>query len=66
VSPRTVYRVLQGDKPTLSLATADQLVLAAGSHMALGGVRLAWNGWPDAGGYVTDYLRVLPNDGLES
>lgn len=62
VSARTVYRVLQGDKPTLSLDLADRLVLAAGSHLALGGCRLAWNGWPEAGGYLTDYLRVLPDE----
>jgi hypothetical protein len=34
VSTRTVYRVLQGDKPTISLNLADALVLAAGSHLA--------------------------------
>lgn len=34
VSTRTVYRVLQADKPTLSLRLADSLVLAAGSHLA--------------------------------
>lgn len=65
VSARTVYRVLQGDKPTLSLDLADHLVLAAGSHLALGGVRLAWNGWPEPGGYITDYLRVLPDNEVE-
>lgn len=62
VSARTVYRVLQGDKPTLSLDLGDKLCLAAGSHLALAGVRLAWSGWPDKGGYTTDYVRVSDND----
>lgn len=61
VSPRTVYRALQADKPTMSLDLADRLVLAAGSHLALAGCRLAWNGWPEAGGVVTSY-HVLPED----
>lgn len=54
VSARTVYRVLGGDKPELSLDLADRLCLAAGSHPALAGLRLIW---PD--GTVTDY-RWLP------
>jgi len=65
VSPRTVYRVLQPDKhkPTLSLDLADRLVLAAESHLAFGGCRLAWNGWPEEGGYTTDYS--VPNGTVE-
>lgn len=62
VSARTVYRVLQGDKPTLSLDLGDKLCLAAGSHLALAPVRLAWENWPEPGGYLTDYVRVLPED----
>lgn len=58
VSARTVYRVLQGDKPTLSLDLADKLCLAAESHLALAQVRLAWNNWPEEGGYITDYAEV--------
>lgn len=67
VSARTVYRVLQGDKPTLSLDLGDKLVIAAGSHMALANVRLAWEGWPE-GGYITDYVRTdedMPDNGVE-
>jgi len=61
VSARTVYRVLQGDKPTLSLDLADKLCLAAESHLALGGCRLAWNGWPEPGGFITDYNVADPD-----
>ncbi len=58
VSARTVYRVLQGGekgKPTISLDLGDRLALAAGSHLALARVRLAWEGWPETGGFVTEY-----------
>lgn len=55
VSARTVYRVLQGDKPTLSLDLADKLCLAAGTHPKIANIRLAWNGWPGEDGYLTDY-----------
>lgn len=52
VSTRTIYRVLQADKPTLSLKTADALVLAAGSHPAFT-CRLVW---PD--GRETPYVSL--------
>lgn len=60
VSARTVYRVLNPDKdkPTLSLDLADKLVLAADSNLWNAGVRLAWNGWPEPGGYTTSYSSV--------
>jgi hypothetical protein len=51
VSTRTVYRVLQGDKPDIGLDLADRLCLAAGSHLAH--VRLVW---PD--GTITPYITV--------
>lgn len=49
VSTRTVYRVLQGGKPTIGLDLADRLVLAAGSHLAT--CRLKW-----PSGKVTPYF----------
>ena len=60
VSARTVYRVLNPEegKPTLSLDLADKLCLAAESHLALIGARLAWNGWPEAGGFTTGYADM--------
>jgi DNA invertase Pin-like site-specific DNA recombinase len=52
VSTRTVYRVIQADKETLSLRLADQLVtLGAGSHLAL--CTLVW---PD--GRETPYVSL--------
>lgn len=51
VSTRTVYRVLQADKPTIGLDLADRLLLAVGSHLAH--VRLSW---PD--GAVSSYATV--------
>lgn len=48
VSPRTVYRVLGGDKETLSLDLADKLCMAAEAH-----IRQCRLVWPD--GRVTAY-----------
>lgn len=62
VSARTVYRVLQGDKLTLSLDLADKLCLAAGSNLKLAEARLAWNNWPEEGGYLTAYDELEPSD----
>ena len=64
VSARTVYRVLNPDKdkPTLSLDLADKLCLAAESHLALAGVRLAWNNWPEPGGFLTEYSVAWAED----
>lgn len=52
VSTRTVYRVLQGDKPTISLKLADALMLAAGAHLAHGCTLV----WPD--GRETPYVSL--------
>ena len=52
VSTRTVYRALQADKPTMSLKTADALVLAAGSHPAYCCSLV----WPD--GRITPYWSL--------
>jgi DNA-binding phage protein len=64
VSARTVYRVLNPEegKETLSLDLADKLAIAAQSHLALANVRLAWNGWPEAGGFITEYSVAFPED----
>jgi len=51
VSTRTVYRVLQGDRPTIGLDLADRLCLAAGSHIAH--CTLVW---PD--GRETSYVTL--------
>lgn len=51
VSTRTVYRVLQGGRDTISLRLADALVLAAGSHLAH--CTLVW---PD--GRETPYVQL--------
>jgi hypothetical protein len=56
VSPRTVYRVLQGDKPTLSLDLGDKLCLAAGTHPRIAGIRLLL-----ADGSIVDY-SWLPDE----
>lgn len=55
VSTRTVYRVLQGDKPSLGLNLADALVLAAGSHLA--SCRLVWNAG-ETDERITPYVSV--------
>ena len=57
VSARTVYRVLGGDKETLSLDLGDKLCLAAGTHPAIAGIRLVW---PD--GSITDYRALHVSD----
>lgn len=49
ISTRTVYRVLQGDKPTIGLDLADRLVLAGGAHLSA--CRLVW-----PSGAVTPYF----------
>lgn len=49
ISTRTVYRVLQADKPTIALDLADRLCLAADAHLAHCHLM-----WPD--GAVTDYI----------
>jgi hypothetical protein len=53
VSTRTVYRVLNPEpgKDSISLDLADELVLAAGGHLAVDRCRLKW---PD--GSITPYL----------
>jgi len=56
VSARTVYRVLQADKPELSLALADALCLAAGTHPRIAGIRLVLSD-----GRIVDY-SWLPED----
>lgn len=53
ISTRTVYRVLQADKPTLGLGLADRLCLAAERHLA--DCRLVW---PD--GSITSYHESSP------
>lgn len=51
ISTRTVYRVLQADKPTIGLDLADRLCLAADSHLAH--CRLAWSD-----GHITPYVTL--------
>jgi hypothetical protein len=55
VSTRTVYRVLNPEpgKDSISLDLADELVLAAGGHLASDDCRLKW---PD--GTITPYVQV--------
>lgn len=55
VSTRTVYRVLNPEpgKDTISLNLADELVLAAGGHLAIDHCRLKW---PD--GRITAYVTA--------
>jgi hypothetical protein len=60
VSARTVYRVLGGDKPTLSLELGDRLCLAAGTHPRIAGVRLLLSD-----GRIVDY-SWLPDNEVES
>lgn len=49
ISTRTVYRVLQGDKPTIGLDLADRLCLAADTHLRE--CRLYW-----PSGAITPYF----------
>lgn len=49
ISTRSVYRVLQADKPTIGLDLADRLCLAAGAHLAE--CRLVW-----PSGEITPYF----------
>ncbi len=51
ISTRTVYRVLQGTTPSISLDLADRLCIAASSHLL--NCRLVW---PD--GSITPYFHV--------
>ena len=53
VSTRTVYRVLQGTSPVLSLNTADRLCLAADGHLSM--CRLVWGNDPNVD-LVTSYF----------
>jgi hypothetical protein len=60
VSARTVYRVLQADKPAISLTLADALCLAAGTHPRIAGIRLLLDD-----GRIVDY-GWLPDNPVES
>lgn len=49
ISTRTVYRVLQGDKPSIGIDLADRLCIAAGAHLSQ--CRLVW-----PSGAITPYF----------